>query len=71
MNETYKDQLTAIIFYNWTVVKVSLYDEEGIEGWRWTDHNGNDYDVIGNWDELPPFPESAREIFSEINNSKE
>lgn len=39
----------------WAVEKASLYDEEGVEGWRWTDPRGNEYSVIGDWS----FPELA------------
>jgi hypothetical protein len=41
----------------WSVSKISMYDEEGVEGWQWTRyHNDREYTVIGSWDELPPIP---------------
>lgn len=37
--------------------KVSLYDEEGVEGWRWTLPDGRELHEIGAWDEdQPPHP---------------
>lgn len=41
----------------WTAHKVSLYDEEGCEGWRWEDADGNERgEVLGDWSEEPPLP---------------
>lgn len=40
----------------WSVAKVSLYDEEGVDGWQWT-RGYEEYSVIGAWDELPPIPD--------------
>lgn len=54
------EQLIALLRYNWTVDKVSLYDEEGVEGWCWTEPNGREHTEIGDWNELPPWPDSAR-----------
>jgi len=34
--------------------KVSLYDEEGVEGWRWTHPDGREWTAVGAWDEAPP-----------------
>lgn len=42
----------------WTVEKASLYDEEGVEGWRWFDENYDERStVIGSWTEEPPLPD--------------
>jgi hypothetical protein len=39
----------------WTATPVSLYDEEGVEGWRWEDDEGNERStVMGDWNEPPP-----------------
>lgn len=36
----------------WTVEQASLYDEEGVEGWRWFDENYDERStVIGLWSE--------------------
>jgi hypothetical protein len=40
----------------WDVVKRSLYDEEGIEGWEWMSPAGNSYVVTGDWGKAPPLP---------------
>ena len=53
------DQVTAFVL-GWTVEKRSLFDEEGVEGWAWIEPNGNEHIEVGAWDELPPWPESAR-----------
>lgn len=63
MNENYRNQFAAL-FNGWTVSKVSLYDEEGVEGWKWESPAGNEYCEIGDWHELPTWPDSAT---SELN----
>ncbi len=40
--------------------KVSLYDEEAIEGWRWTHPDGREWTAIGDWNETPPLHPVAR-----------
>lgn len=45
----------------WEVDTVSLYDEEGVEGWRWTSPDGVEYYEVGDWNDTPTAPE---EIFS-------
>lgn len=38
----------------WEAEQTSLYDEEGVEGWRWTSPDGrHEYSVIGLWDSGP------------------
>lgn len=42
----------------WTAEPTSLYDEEGVEGWRWYDADYNEHGtVIGLWSEPPPLPD--------------
>lgn len=42
----------------WTAEPASLYDEEGVEGWRWYDPDYNEHaTVIGLWSEPPPLPD--------------
>jgi hypothetical protein len=45
----------ALDAHGWTVDEVSLYDEEGVEGWRWTAPGGEEHVAIGGWDGPPPF----------------
>lgn len=59
--------LKALCLLGWSVDKVSMYDEEGVEGWRWTDPQGHEYCEAGDWNDLPPLPEAARRAL----NSKE
>jgi hypothetical protein len=48
----------AFVAAGWKAERASLYDEEGVEGWRWTDPQGdNDYTVMGHWDEPAPPPD--------------
>lgn len=54
------EMLRALIFYGWSVEKRSLFDEEGIEGWAWVEPNGTEHTGIGDWNEMPPWPDSAR-----------
>jgi hypothetical protein len=51
---------TAFDYFNkgWTAEPASLYDEEGVEGWRWFDETGKERSVvIGAWNETPPSPD--------------
>lgn len=40
----------------WSVSPMSMYDEEGIEGWRW-DKGEREYYETGFWDEPPTVPQ--------------
>jgi hypothetical protein len=42
--------------------KVSLYDEEGVEGWQWTSSNGQEWTEIGGWDNVPLHPVALEAI---------
>jgi hypothetical protein len=33
----------------WQANRVSLYDEEGVEGWEWLSPSGQSYTCIGDW----------------------
>lgn len=41
----------------WEVERLSFYDEEGLEGWRWTSPDGEVYWTLGDWSEPPVPPE--------------
>jgi hypothetical protein len=45
----------------WTVRPVSMYDEEGVEGWEWTSPDDREYVVMGDWNEPPPLPPQFEE----------
>jgi hypothetical protein len=47
---------------DWDIETLSMYDEEGIEGWRWVAPNGVEYVEIGSWDEFPEVPEAVEEM---------
>jgi hypothetical protein len=53
-------QLLAMALYHWTAEEHSLYDAEGVEGWAWVEPDGTEHTAVGEWDNLPPWPESAR-----------
>lgn len=57
MGEAYPPEVRELLDRGWTVERVSLYDEEGVDGWRWIDPEGNEYAVMGDWSEPPPLPE--------------
>lgn len=62
------DQLTALLLLDWNVERRSIYDEEGIEAWVWTEPNGTEhFDIAAGWQELPDWPESAREALIEYH----
>lgn len=36
----------------WTAERISCYDEEGVEGWRWTHpDDAREFEALGEWDE--------------------
>ncbi len=52
----------------WSFEKVSMYDEEGVEGWKWTSPTGQEYHEIGQWDEAPPVPDG---VLTQVSALKE
>ena len=52
-------QIDRLIMLGWDIRQVSLYDEEGVEGWEWTDPLGKEQVVQGDWSEAPPLPEDV------------
>jgi hypothetical protein len=48
--------LWALTVGGWTVDKVSMYDQEGVEGWQWHHPDDRYVHVIGGWDDLPSVP---------------
>ena len=63
-NEYLPDLIEAIVISHQCgfPCKVSLYDEEGIEGWRFDHPDGREWTVIGGWEELPMHPLVERVI---------
>jgi hypothetical protein len=47
----------ALTVGGWDVVRASLYDEEGVEGWRWDGPNYEEIAELGDWQEPPPVPD--------------
>lgn len=39
----------------WSVDRVSCYDEEGVEGWKFVSPEGREFTLLGAWDEEPPW----------------
>lgn len=64
------DQVYALTGLGWTVEKLSMYDEEGVEGWMWTEPNGTEHTEMGDWSELPTWPQSAREAVAKAGTWK-
>lgn len=60
------EQLLAILVHGWKVVKIALYDEGRVDGWRWIEPDGTAHDEIGDWSELPPWPASARAAIDKL-----
>jgi hypothetical protein len=55
----------------WTVQKVSMYDEEGVEGWQWTAPDGREENVIGDWEGAPPVPPEIAKAHNETVGRKD
>ena len=60
-----QQQFIALVIQGWTFEKATLYDEEGVEGWRWTEPNGTEHYEIGDWSELPTWPDSAKQALAD------
>lgn len=43
--------------FGWEADPISLYDGDGVEGWRMTGPEGQEYTEIGSWCEDPPWPD--------------
>ncbi len=48
--------LLALFKAGWSAEKVSLYDEEAVDGWRWEHPDGREYSVIGDHGGDPVIP---------------
>jgi hypothetical protein len=53
----------------WTVERASLYDEEGVEGWRWmgpgwpfSAEGRDELHEIGDWHDLPAIPDCLLDV---------
>lgn len=62
------DALRRLVLPGWEVCRASLYDEEGIEGWRWTDPDGNEYYEVGDWSEPPTWPDAGLAILAKATS---
>lgn len=50
----------------WEAARASLYDEEGVEGWHWSDASDSwDVYVIGDWSEPPAWDDDLDNRFSD------
>lgn len=52
-----REQLHALVVRGWVVEKRLLYDEESVEGWAWIEPDGTEHIVVGEWGDLPPWPD--------------
>lgn len=43
----------------------SFYDEEGVEGWKWTHPDGREWTEVGAWDEMPALHPLLAELMEE------
>lgn len=46
LNKADFDVFTAAMKNGWAVEPMSLYDEEGVDGWLWTSPEGNEYTEV-------------------------
>lgn len=48
----------------WTAAEISCYDEEGIEGWRWSHAKyPAEFEETGSWCDPPPISEAMHEYW--------
>lgn len=51
-----------LIARGWEPTPISCYDEEGVEGWRWTHPEvSHEFEATGPWDEEPSTSDALRE----------
>lgn len=55
----------------WSVERASLYDEEGVEGWRWTGPDDREYTEVGDWGEPPAAPDAALEALAKAKGEEQ
>ncbi len=56
--------------HDWSLSKRSLYDEEGIEGWEWSDPRGVSYCCVGSWDGPPEIDDKIKSVMQEQFNAR-
>ena len=61
---TNEDKFYRALELGWTVDNVSLYDEEGVEGWKWTSPDGAEYYEVGDWDAEPTVPDEVSSLLA-------
>jgi len=62
----YFKRFTALTLEGWDVTATYLYDDEGVDGWKWEDAAGNDYYETGIHEELPMMPEDVELMADKI-----
>ena len=67
-----RQQVVALTLLGWTIEKrwFTGADVTPNKGWVWTELNGKEHFEFGRWDELPPWPDSAREAVAKYEESK-
>lgn len=56
------EQMVALTQLGWTVRQVLALDSDRtVKGWCWREPDGTSHEEVGDWDDLPPWPDSARE----------
>jgi hypothetical protein len=53
----------ARVILGWDVDRVHCYDEEGVEGWRWTSPLGRERTELGDHSEPPPWCDDLDDEF--------
>ena len=64
----YFKRRTALQVAGWEFSAVSLYDEEGVEGWHWESPKGDDFYEMGDWNSPAEIPEEVTKIADELIN---
>lgn len=62
--------LEALTIYEWEVETIFMYDEEGVDGWRWSHPSGLEHSEVGSHDETPPLPDGVREYVLERRSER-
>lgn len=57
--QDYTQLFVNALVEGWSLERVALYDEEGVEGWQWTSPEGYEYNEVGSWTEFPAIPQEV------------
>lgn len=56
--------------HGWSADQRSFYDGEGVEGWHWESPSGEEFEVLGAWEDGPAIDENLRSAMLQFMESQ-